>query len=84
MREAGERFRFKFETAWSFPQPIFDALEEQYPGLTFDCVTFDEGWNFAGRGQIGADVVEPFALCDASDELYQAVYGAPPQHEDEE
>jgi hypothetical protein len=78
----GTPFSFRFETAWSFPEPIFAALVEQFPGLTFDCLCFDEGWNFAGRGQFGAETVEPFATCDATTELYEAVYGEPPEHDE--
>ena len=34
---------FKFETAWSFPEPIFVALAVRYPTLRFDVRAFDEG-----------------------------------------
>jgi hypothetical protein len=78
------RLAVKFDTAWSFPTPVFDALVEQYPTLTFDCLTFDEGSNFAGTGQFGAVVTEPFHLCAATDDLFEAVYGHPPEREEEE
>lgn len=77
------QFTFKFDTAWSFPAPIFEALVERYPALTFDCRCFDEGWNFAGSGQLGAVVSVPFTIGDATSEIYEAVYGAPPPADDE-
>lgn len=76
-------FRFKFETAWSFPTPIFEALIERYPTLTFDCACFNEGWNFAGAGQFGASVETPFGLCEATDALYEVVYGTLPSHDED-
>lgn len=78
----GEPFVFKFETAWSFPTPVFVALEARFAKLTFDCLTFDEGWNFAGKGQLGAVVADPFTIGEATDELYEAVYGHAPDHEE--
>lgn len=51
-RERGDgRFVFKFETAWSFPEPIFRKLAETWPSLTFDIVSHDEGDNFGCDGQ---------------------------------
>lgn len=37
------RFVFKFETAWSVPQPIFLKLVELYPMLSFELDSVDEG-----------------------------------------
>lgn len=80
--QAAGRFEFKFETAWSVPEPILAALVDKYPALTFDLLSFDEGWNFAAKGQLGAAVSEPFAHVEPTDALYEAVYGEPPEHED--
>lgn len=83
--DTAENPSFTFQTAWSFPTPIFEKLAEMFPALTFDCVTFDEGWNFAGSGQFGHVTDKPFAICDATKELYREVYGEdPPVDEDEE
>jgi len=78
----GAPFVFKFDTAWSFPVPIFEAMAERFPELTFDCLTFDEGWNFAGKGQFGASASTPFVIREATSDLYLAVYGEPPEAED--
>lgn len=68
--------QFIFNTAWSFPEPVFRALATEYPNLKFDCVTFDEGSNFAGKGVFhGADPSATWALGDATDDLYLEVYG---------
>ena len=72
----------KFDTAWSFPTPVFHALEREFPSLTFDIVCFDEGWNFAGVGSFGA--ASTFAQVPATDELYERVYGRKPEHDDED
>lgn len=74
-----ETGQFKFDTAWSFPTPIFEKLAEMFPSITFDCKCFDEGWNFAGQGQFGNSVSEPFGTCEATDDLYEAVYGELPE-----
>lgn len=78
-------FEFLFETAWNFPTPVFEALAREFPALSFQCLTFDEGWNFAGTGFFNPPAGEqPFATCDATDELYERVYGEKPEHEDED
>lgn len=82
--ESEEPLSIKFDTAWSFPTPIFKALVVQYPDLTFDCVTFDEGWNFAGEGQFGRDVTTPFSTRKATAELYERVYGHAPERDEDE
>lgn len=79
---AADPFAFRFETAWSFPTPIFEALAAKYPTLTFDVMAFDEGWNFACEGQFGSEVRKPFETVEATDELYEAVYGQAPERED--
>jgi hypothetical protein len=43
--EAG---RIIFDTAWSFPTPIFVALSRMYPEISFKCETMDEGSCFWG------------------------------------
>ena len=78
-----DRFEFTFETAWAFPQPIFAKLTKDYPSLTFDLATYDEGSNFAGSGQIGPATVSPFTIGKASPELFEATYGHAPEVEEE-
>jgi hypothetical protein len=82
-REEG-RFSFQFDTAWSFPEPIFRALEKMYPELVFDIASYDEGSNFGCRGQFNG---RRDYRCDkslATDELYERVYGSPPEKYDED
>lgn len=76
---------FKFETAWDFPLPVFEAIAARFPDLKFRCTTFDEGWNFAGDGYFnpGADE-SPWEKLTATAELYEAVYGHPPEPDEEE
>lgn len=82
---ANTPFKFQFETAWSFPTPIFEALSSQFPTLAFECATFDEGWNFAGTGWFNGGPDRPsFAECKATDELYREVYGQEPSRDDDE
>jgi hypothetical protein len=76
-------YKFKFDTAWSFPTPIFKKLAEMFPSLRFDTVCFDEGWNFAGRG-LWKDGCGEFQELDATDDLYEEVYGYPPEKDEDD
>lgn len=50
----------KFDTAWSEPLPIFDALAEQYPWLWFEYVARYEGDDgIAGRSYNGDYTEDP-------------------------
>jgi hypothetical protein len=74
-------FRFKFEAAWSFPEPIFRKLAEMYPTLVFRIASFDEGWNSACVGEFnGANDYRTVA--PPTDALYREVYGREPERED--
>ncbi|MER9937434.1 hypothetical protein [Mesorhizobium sp. M0088] len=69
-------FQFLFQTAWSFPEPVFVALAKRYPTLQFECLSFDEGWNFAATGFFNPTDGKPdWKICDATDALYEQVYG---------
>jgi len=68
-----EKLSFRFDTAWEFPEPIFQKLAEIFPTLRFECTCFDEGWFFAGRGAFNGEPV--FEIVEPTDELYEAVYG---------
>lgn len=81
---ADGRLVFEFETAWSFPAPIFEKLRERYPQLVFDVAVFDEGSCFAAEGTIGGD--NTFVMLSGAelredtkrrDAIYQRVYGRP-------
>ena len=70
---------FSFETAWSFPTPIFRRLAADWPTLRFDVECFDEGWCFAGMGQFnGLDNYVEVSSPQETPEilaLYERVYG---------
>ena len=80
-REPG-RFVFKFQTAWSIPEPIFMKLVELFPELSFDLVTIDEGGpEYESRFcAVGCTIEKK----DESDERYRFVYGRDRDHDDEE
>lgn len=44
-------FVCRFQTAWTVPEPILQALAARYPTLAFETHSFDEMWNFALHGQ---------------------------------
>lgn len=81
-RERGDGvYVFKFETAWSFPEPIFRRLAATYPFLTFEIVSYDEGSNFACVGSFNG--ANDYAVVEATDELFERVYGHPREREDD-
>jgi hypothetical protein len=80
---ADEPLTIKFDTAWGFPTPVFKALIIAFPTLTFDCVCFDEGWNFAGEGVFAADVTT-FREVKATDAMYERVYLRKPERDEDD
>lgn len=82
LTEEPGRLEFRFDTAWSPPVPVFEALTARYPALVFELVCFDEGWGFAGQGRFFAGLNE-FETEEATNELYYQVYGAYPESEEE-
>ena len=73
---------FTFETAWDTPLPIFHQLAREWPELTLEIYAFDEGWCFGCGGWYNANGKESYDYIDRTeltDELYQKVYGFPPQ-----
>ena len=70
---------FTFNTAWDFPMLVFEKIAQEFPALSFRCTCYDEGDNFAGDGFFNPQSDQAqFAICDATDELYERVYGHPP------
>lgn len=74
-----------FDTAWSVPEPVFEELaqRDEVKELTITIHAFDEGGGFAfegvmDHGEYTGEVLEP------SNELYEKVYGYPPQYDDED
>ena len=80
--QADGKLSFQFDTAGGFPIPIFEKLARMFPGLCFQCSCFDEGWCFAGRGAFNGEPA--FQILEATDELYEIVYGYKPSWHDEE
>lgn len=85
--EAGEVI-FGFDCAWSFPEPVFEALGERFGALIFRGEWFDEGWMHAGTfrvaGVLETTPFEPRTHDAHSHEVYERVYGNPPVFEEEE
>lgn len=76
---------FKFDTAWSPPVPVFEALAQRFPNLGIYCVSFDEGWGFACEGWFNPPEGEAeYTDVDPTDEMYEKVYGAAPEKYDDE
>lgn len=76
VEETEELLDFRFDTAWSPPEPVFEVLagRPECAELEIEIRGFDEGWNFAYRGRISdgcydAEDVEP------SDDFFVDVYG---------
>jgi hypothetical protein len=74
-------FVFKFDTAWSFPEPIFEKLSALYPELRFEIESVDEGGpeyagHYAGKDQSFDSVPE-------SRERRLRVYGYDPNENDD-
>lgn len=82
-RDEPELLEFKFDTAWSYPEPIFDRINELWPDLTWVIRSFDEGWNFGIRATI-KDGVHTVSSTDANAALYEEVYGEPPDNSEDE
>lgn len=82
-----ERLEFTFDTAWSSPVPIWEALagREEMKGLVLTFIAFDEGWNFAALGAITNRKLD-FQEVKATAALYEHVYGEPyvPYEEEDE
>jgi len=80
--DSPERFEFTFDTAWTFPLPIFEKLAIDFPALRFECSCYEGGVGFGGTGFFGAE--PKFEFGDATDELYAKVYGCPLLPDDDE
>lgn len=81
--EERERLEFTFDTAWSTPQPVFQKVAEEFPELTLDICAFDEGWMFSVIGRAENGYLE-LGRIEADAEIYERVYGKPPQLDDDD
>ena len=83
-RERGDgRFVFKFETAWSFPEPIFRKLATMYPAVVFAVVSHDEGDCFGCEGEFNGRDDYRCAKELGNDEMYVRVHGQKREHDEE-
>jgi hypothetical protein len=63
---------FSFETAWSFPWPVFEALAHEFPTLQFNCGTYEEMGSFTGDGCFNPGPGErPFELTERGVEFVE-------------
>lgn len=74
-RSAG-MMEFRFDTAWSPPEPIFWELSRLYPKLRWDIKSFDEGHLYAMKGLI-ENGEGSYEEVEATPEIYEEVYGVP-------
>lgn len=76
-------YECKFDTAWSPPQPIFEKIAEEFPALTLRVMAYDEGGGFAYVGS-AKDGTFRGGNIKPTDQIYEMVYGYPPEHDEEE
>ncbi len=82
-RDEPELLEFRFDTAWNTPEPIWEKLAEEFPTLRFEVIGYDEGSNFGVKGEI-VDGENWVHCVEATDELYEQVYGEPPMRDEDE
>lgn len=75
-----DKLEIMFNTAWSFPEPVFRKIAELFPKLKFDCAAFDEGWGFAAVGAFNGEPA--FTHVEPTDTIYEFVYGEAPQRDE--
>ena len=52
--EDASSIQYTFDTAWSMPEPVFEAMVAQHPKLKFDIYCIEEqGWGMEYRGIYG-------------------------------
>lgn len=80
VQEHRSKLEITFNTAWSFPEPVFRKIAELFPKLKFDCAAFDEGWGFAAVGAFNGEPA--FTHVEPTDTIYEFVYGEAPEREE--
>ncbi|RJL07309.1 hypothetical protein D3P06_00795 [Paracoccus aestuarii] len=85
IEEREGRLEFRFDTAWSPPEPVFAALADhpECEDLRIDIQGFDEGWLFAYRAEISCGIYDIESITPTP-ELYAEIYGEPCVDEDGE
>lgn len=51
VRKDSSKVEIVFNTAWSFPLPVFTKMQEMFPELVFTTYSVDEGWIFVSHGE---------------------------------
>jgi hypothetical protein len=74
---------YRFDTAWSTPVPVFEALAALHPELAFTTDSYDEGGGFAAHGEASAGEFTEETF-EPTDEAYEAAYGEPREDDEEE
>jgi len=85
LSDDGLTLTLQFDTAWGAPHPILAKIAELYPALTFNYMAFDEGWFFAYYGTDLSNLtrIKPERDDPKTLELFEKLYGEPPEFGDE-
>lgn len=54
-RPNGTSLRFQFDTPWTFPTPVFDALAAAFPGLVFSGSAYEDSGAFEMTGEFNGE-----------------------------
>jgi hypothetical protein len=76
-----DEFEFIFDTAWSAPMPIYQALFNLLPDLTFEFAGIEAMMDFAYHGAIAKGAFH-CEFTDAGDDAYHAVFGVYPDRDE--
>jgi hypothetical protein len=60
--ENEEELQYSFDTAWSPPRQLIDAMQDQFPDLIFSLDYEESGMGFAGTYCLGEDTERPLTL----------------------
>lgn len=79
-------FEFQFNTAWSFPWPVFEKLAEDHPELSFEVYSHDEGDQHGGKGFFNPGPGQPEfeEVRPGNDETYELAHKEKRQSYDDE
>lgn len=84
LEEADNQLTYRFDTAWSFPEPVFEALADAFPGITLEGTADEEAGFFYLDFTIKQGVLDidchagyrpgcnPYADDEATDEEFNA------------
>ena len=61
--DEGELY-LEFDTAWSPPEPVYEAIAERFPDLQLEIRYIDEGGGFAGTYEIKDGILHDYPCSD--------------------